>query len=166
MTQIFSMFSILLSLMFLLETTPLYLSLVIILQTIILAVILALFTMSSWFSFMLLMIYLSGMMIVFIYVSSMASNELFNPTRNLMPFSLAAMLILLFLLFPFYYLKPSDSLSHLSLDLLQTTVFKTSSIYSKSLFIMTILLIIYLLLAMIMVVKVSSFSEGPMRSSK
>nr|AXI98711.1 NADH dehydrogenase subunit 6 [Pseudoniphargus ruffoi] len=166
MVQLFSLLSIFLSMMFLLESPPLFLSMVIISQIITLAVIISLFTMSSWFSFMLLMIYLSGMMIVFIYVSSMASNELFYLNTPLMPIILIMSIILIFLFFTSDMAMPSNSLNFFDLNLTQISALKTMKMYSKSLFMMTILLIMYLLFAMIMVVKTSSFSSGPLRSAK
>nr|AXI98828.1 NADH dehydrogenase subunit 6 [Pseudoniphargus triasi] len=165
MTQFFSMCSLILSFMFLLESSPLFLSVIIITQTITLALIIYISTMSSWFSFMLLMIYLSGMMIVFIYVSSMASNEFFHSNSRLLPFTVVLSLFVAFLASSFS-LNHAESLNLMDMNLTEITVLKTMKMYSESLFIMTILLIIYLLLAMIMVVKNSSFSQGPMRSAK
>nr|AXI98672.1 NADH dehydrogenase subunit 6 [Pseudoniphargus pedrerae] len=166
MTQFFSLCSMILSLMFLLESSPLFLSVIIIAQTITLALIISIYIMSSWFSFMLLMIYLSGMMIIFIYVSSMASNEFFNINSRLLPLMVIFSLILPLLISTSLSFKPAESLNFMALDLTQISTLKTMNMYSKSLFTMTILLIIYLLLAMIMVVKNSSFSEGPLRSAK
>nr|AXI98776.1 NADH dehydrogenase subunit 6 [Pseudoniphargus sp. 2-Canaries] len=166
MAQLFSMMSIILSALFLMKSPPLFLSMMIISQTINLAIITALFTMSSWFSFMLLMIYLSGMMIIFIYVSSMASNELFYTNIKMLPSMLLGLTIITSIYLSWHSFLPSDSMSMLDLNLLQVSVFKTMKMYSKSLFMMTILLIIYLLMTMIVVVKNSSFSEGPMRSHK
>nr|YP_009160742.1 NADH dehydrogenase subunit 6 [Pseudoniphargus daviui]CCB84639.2 NADH dehydrogenase subunit 6 [Pseudoniphargus daviui] len=166
MDIIFSLCSIILSLMFLLESSPLFLSLMIILQTITLALIITLFTMSSWFSFMLLMIYLSGMMIVFVYISSIASNELFSSNWYLIPLALILLLPFMILLLSSHSPPLSDSLSLLDSNLSEISIIKTMKMYSKSLFTMTILMIIYLLLAMIMVTKNSSFSGGPMRSAK
>nr|AXI98594.1 NADH dehydrogenase subunit 6 [Pseudoniphargus grandis] len=166
MTLLFSLCSVMLSIAFLLGSSPLFMSAVIILQTIALAITISLFAVSSWFSYMLLMIYLSGMMIVFIYISSMASNELFRLNISL-PFILLLLLIIASALyFSPHILAPSDSTNLLDLTLTQASVVKTTKMYSKSLFMMTILLIIYLLLAMIMVVNASSFSEGPLRSAK
>nr|YP_009513837.1 NADH dehydrogenase subunit 6 [Pseudoniphargus stocki]AXH38228.1 NADH dehydrogenase subunit 6 [Pseudoniphargus stocki] len=165
MTQLFSLFSITLSMMFLVQSPPLLLSLVIILQTIILASIISMYTMTSWFSFMLLMIYLSGMMIVFIYVSSMASNELFQLNTS-HSYYFSFFLVTFMALSGPHISPPSNNMNLLDLSLLQIPITKTMKMYSKSLFTMTILLIIYLLLTMIMVVKTTSFSEGPMRASK
>nr|AXI98646.1 NADH dehydrogenase subunit 6 [Pseudoniphargus morenoi] len=165
MMQLFSCCSIILSMMFLLESSPLFLSVIIIIQTGTLALIISLFSMTSWFSFMLLMIYLSGMMVVFVYISSMASNEMFRLNSK---FLLVSLFLAAFTVVNLtsYMLPPSDSVNFLDINLMQISVIKTMKMFSKSLFTMTILLIVYLLLAMIMVVKNSSFSEGPMRSSK
>nr|AXI98568.1 NADH dehydrogenase subunit 6 [Pseudoniphargus elongatus] len=166
MAQLLLMFSVMLSMTFLMGKSPLFLSLIIIVQTITIAIIVNILTLSSWFSFMLLMIYLSGMMIVFIYVSSMASNEFF-PLKysKLMAFVILSIILLTSIFMSNYHPK-SDYINILNLDLTQTTIFKTAKMFAKPLFMMTILLIIYLLLAMIMVVKNSSFSSGPMRSAK
>nr|AXI98698.1 NADH dehydrogenase subunit 6 [Pseudoniphargus portosancti] len=166
MTQMLSAVSISFSIMFLLSVSPLFLSLIIILQTITLALVITMFTMSSWFSFMLLMIYLSGMMVIFIYISSMAANEMFRMNN----YFFIPMIIMLSatttMIFNYSLQEPSDNINVLDMNLIGVTIFKTMKMFSKSLFIMTILLIIYLLLAMIMVSKNSSFSSGPLRSFK
>nr|AXI98633.1 NADH dehydrogenase subunit 6 [Pseudoniphargus mercadali] len=166
MAKYLSLLSFTFSMMFLLSISPLFLSVMIIAQTITLALIINSITLTSWFSFMLIMIYLSGMMIIFIYVSSMASNELFYLNNFLLVFILAAFIPLTFFTMDYSSSSPSDCMNMLSQNLTQITIFKTMKMFSKPLFIMTILLIIYLLLAMIVVSKNSSFSSGPLRSIK
>nr|AXI98866.1 NADH dehydrogenase subunit 6 [Pseudoniphargus salinus] len=165
MTLLYSL-SLVISVVFLLTISPLFMSLLIILQTITLAIIINMITMTSWFSFMLVMIYLSGMMIIFIYVSSMASNELFFPNNYLLAPLFIIFTIVMALTSNYMLDTPSDYMNELNLILTKITIFKTMKMYSKTLFIMTILLILYLLLAMIMVSKNSSFSYGPLRSFK
>nr|AXI98555.1 NADH dehydrogenase subunit 6 [Pseudoniphargus cupicola] len=166
MTLLLSSLSLVVSVMFLLTIAPLFMSLLIILQTITLAIIINMITMTSWFSFMLVMIYLSGMMVIFIYVSSMASNELFFPNNYLLAPLFIIFAITTALVSNYMLGSPSDYTNELNLILTKITIFKTMKMYSKPLFIMTILLILYLLLAMIMVSKNSSFSYGPLRSFK
>nr|YP_009513825.1 NADH dehydrogenase subunit 6 [Pseudoniphargus carpalis]AXH38203.1 NADH dehydrogenase subunit 6 [Pseudoniphargus carpalis] len=166
MTLLLSSLSLVISVMFLLTISPLFLSLLIILQTITLAVIINMITMTSWFSFMLVMIYLSGMMIIFIYVSSMAANELFFPNNFILTPLFISFAIATALTSSYILDSPSDYTNELNQTLTKITIFKTMKMYSKPLFIMTILLILYLLLAMIMVSKNSSFSHGPLRSLK
>nr|AXI98763.1 NADH dehydrogenase subunit 6 [Pseudoniphargus sp. 2-Andalusia] len=166
MTQFLSILSLLISVMFLLTISPLFLSVMIIAQTITLALALSASAVTSWFSFMLIMIYLSGMMIIFIYISSMASNELFY-SNNLPVVSLFLLLApFTFMIFNFTHNSPSDYLNAMDQNMTQITILKTMKMFSKPLFIMTIMLIIYLLLAMIMVSKNTSFSSGPLRSIK
>nr|AXI98659.1 NADH dehydrogenase subunit 6 [Pseudoniphargus multidens] len=166
MTLLLSSLSLVISVVFLFTISPLFLSLLIILQTITLAIIINMITMTSWFSFMLIMIYLSGMMVIFIYVSSMASNELFFPNNYMLAPLFTVFTIAAALTYSHMLDAPSDYTNELNLILTKITIFKTMKMYSKPLFIMTILLIIYLLLAMIMVSKNSSFSYGPLRSFK
>nr|AXI98529.1 NADH dehydrogenase subunit 6 [Pseudoniphargus brevipedunculatus] len=166
MTLLLSSLSLVVSMVFLLTISPLFLSLLIILQTITLAIIINMVTMTSWFSFMLVMIYLSGMMVIFIYVSSMASNELFFPNNYLLAPLFITFAVAIALTSTYVSDSPSDYTNEQTLTLTKITIFKTMKMYSKPLFIMTILLILYLLLAMIMVSKNSSFSHGPLRSLK
>nr|AXI98841.1 NADH dehydrogenase subunit 6 [Pseudoniphargus unisexualis] len=164
MFVLFFSFSILLSLMFISSKSPLFLSMTIILQTITISALLALFTVSSWFSFMLLMVYLSGMMIVFIYVSSVASNELFYMNKNNLIF--ASMIITPIIIMMTMNPIQSEITNTMTTNYISPSITKTIKIFSEPMYMMTILLIIYILLAMIMVVKNSSFSSGPIRSYK
>nr|AXI98750.1 NADH dehydrogenase subunit 6 [Pseudoniphargus sp. 1-Murcia] len=166
MTKFLVLLSLMFSVMFLLSTSPLFLSLMIIAQTISLAFIINTITMTSWFSFMLIMIYLSGMMIIFIYISSMASNELFYLNNLLLAGIFLFFIPATLLIFNSTPASSSDYANTLDQNLTQTAIIKTMKMFSKPLFIMTILLIIYLLLAMIVVSKNSSFSSGPLRSIK
>nr|AXI98789.1 NADH dehydrogenase subunit 6 [Pseudoniphargus sp. 2-Portugal] len=166
MTKFLLLLSLIISMMFLSTISPLFLSMLIILQTIMLALIINMITMTSWFSLMLLMIYLSGMMIIFIYVSSMASNELFFLNNHLLLAIFIGFTIFTALIFNLTFNMTSDYMNMLDQNFTQITIFKTLKMYSKPLYMMTILLILYLLLAMIMVSKNSSFSKGPLRSLK
>nr|CTP93717.1 NADH dehydrogenase subunit 6 [Pseudoniphargus gorbeanus] len=165
MTIMLFLFSTLFSMMFISSNSPLLLSIIIILQTITIAIMLTLFTVSSWFSFMLLMVYLSGMMIVFIYVSSVASNELFYMDKYNYMFVLM-FIPLIIMMMPNMENTQSEVTSTLTMNYTSATITKTIKLFSKSLYLMTIMLIIYILLTMIMVMKNSSFSTGPLRSHK
>nr|AXI98620.1 NADH dehydrogenase subunit 6 [Pseudoniphargus mateusorum] len=166
MTQFLCSLSLVFSVMFLLSISPLFLSLMIISQTIVLSLVINTITLTSWFSFMLIMIYLSGMMVIFIYISSMASNELFYLNSPLLVIIFMLVTLFTLLIFNFATYKTSDSMNSLDQALTQITIFKTMKMFSKPLFVMTIMLIMYLLLAMIVVSKNSAFSSGPLRSIK
>nr|AXI98737.1 NADH dehydrogenase subunit 6 [Pseudoniphargus sp. 1-Basque] len=165
MTFLLSYLSIFSSLMFMSMKSPLLLSITIILQTILISIIMTTFALSSWFSFMLLMVYLTGMMVIFIYVSSLASNDLFTMNKS-------QFIVLLILTTPVLLVMFKSSLPFLTttnsmpMDYVSSSAMKTIKMYSKPLYLMTVFLIIYILLAMIMVVKNTSFSSGPLRSKK
>nr|YP_009742205.1 NADH dehydrogenase subunit 6 [Scolytus schevyrewi]QID77582.1 NADH dehydrogenase subunit 6 [Scolytus schevyrewi] len=71
-----------LSATFLMITHPLALGAVLMGQTIIIALTCSLFNMTAWFSYILFLIMVGGMLIMFIYMTSVASNEKFKLPNN------------------------------------------------------------------------------------
>nr|AIS38200.1 NADH dehydrogenase subunit 6 [Brasilocerus sp. 2 DTA-2012] len=68
--------------MIMLTKHPLMVSMIIIIQTILIAMTTNLFSESSWYSYTLFMVMIGGMMVMFIYMTSLTSNKkiYFNKT--------------------------------------------------------------------------------------
>nr|BBN79995.1 NADH dehydrogenase subunit 6 [Grandidierella rubroantennata] len=120
--------------------------------------------LTTWMAYILMMVFLSGMMVIFIYMTSLSSNEPFN-------FSPYMMIIMVFfnLLFPFFIFKKNFLLMENSNLLLNTNfpfslemVYKTYSVTSWEL---TLCLIIYLFVTLIVSVKISSMKSGPLKKA-
>nr|ANU04563.1 NADH dehydrogenase subunit 6 [Hirondellea gigas] len=149
--------------MFLYSPTPLYMSSLIILQTVCLAVIIFMLTSVAWFSFVLLMIFITGMMIIFIYVSSISSNMLFNKKFNL-NYIYIWLVLFVSVFICFWFIKSfSDvtlnSLGDLFVNPLSLFVYKPFSEYLMGL---TVFFMVYLLFTLFVVVKNSVFLKGPL----
>merc|ERR1712221_33590 len=69
-----------LSLFFTRLSHPLAIGLALLSQTILICLITGLSSSSFWFSYILFLIFLGGMLVLFIYVTSLASNEIFKPS--------------------------------------------------------------------------------------
>nr|YP_009445859.1 NADH dehydrogenase subunit 6 [Eurythenes maldoror]ATX68767.1 NADH dehydrogenase subunit 6 [Eurythenes maldoror] len=158
--------SFFLALMFMSTSTPLLMALLVITVSATIALLSFLLSKMAWFSFILLMVFISGVMIIFVYISSLASNKM-NPTRPLP----ALMLALLLLTLPFftsndYFTKTSNTHSTDSalLTTLTSSPTMVSKLYSPLIAPLTTLLMLYLLLVLLVVVKTASTTKGPLRT--
>nr|YP_009261669.1 NADH dehydrogenase subunit 6 [Cherax sp. HMG-2016]ANJ01464.1 NADH dehydrogenase subunit 6 [Cherax sp. HMG-2016] len=151
-------------------THPLSMGLTLLTQTILICMLSGLFSPSFWFSYILFLIFLGGMLILFIYVSSLASNEAFKIHLK-SSFLLSLSLLLTPTLFFLDPLSFSSKFFNSSLFLIlknktNLTTLSTSSIYSLPSFPLTILVILYLLLTLIVIVSIINITSSPLRPSK
>nr|QXU57659.1 NADH dehydrogenase subunit 6 [Cherax parvus] len=151
-------------------THPLSMGLTLLTQTILICIMSGLFNPTFWFSYILFLIFLGGMLILFIYISSLASNEPFKMrlSSTLMvssTFPLGASLVFLdpMLLTSKFY----NSSEFLLLDNKINPIYLSiSTIYSSPQTPLTIFMISYLLLTLIVVVKIINITSSPLRPSK
>ena len=165
MTLLFIPSILILSFLFTRLTHPLSMGLTLLIQTILISLTAGTSTTSYWFSYILFIIFLGGILVLFIYVTSLASNESFSFSYS----SIAASLIVLVLLVPttaiwdYYFNKFTG---HLPLSPLRegtSNVYIISWIYSSNLINFTLFIVIYLLLTLIVVVKITNLFKGPLR---
>nr|YP_009509601.1 NADH dehydrogenase subunit 6 [Pachygrapsus marmoratus]AUN45018.1 NADH dehydrogenase subunit 6 [Pachygrapsus marmoratus] len=143
---------------------PLAMGLTLLLQTILISLTAGLSTYSFWVSYILFLVFLGGMLVLFIYVASIASNEPFFFFTSL------ASLFLFIIFFSFIclltdsllILTPS-ALPNSSLNFSISTPFIISWVYNSPSMMFTIFIISYLLLMLIVVVKVVNLFKGPLR---
>nr|UAM92199.1 NADH dehydrogenase subunit 6 [Geosesarma penangense] len=143
---------------------PLAMGLTLLIQTILISITVGISTYSFWFSYILFLVFLGGMLILFIYVASLASNEPFF-FSNLLLFMLFITFTFTFLFMfmdPFLMLNPS-SLQTSSIKMLMSTSYIINWIYNVPSMIFTIFIICYLLLMLIIVVKITNLFKGPLR---
>nr|YP_009400036.1 NADH dehydrogenase subunit 6 [Segonzacia mesatlantica]ARW69934.1 NADH dehydrogenase subunit 6 [Segonzacia mesatlantica] len=157
--------TLLLSFLFTRLSHPLSMGLTLLLQTVVISLSAGISTYSFWFSYILFMIFLGGMLVLFIYVASLASNEVFS--FSLMTFtSYTSIFILLTLMCLFmdpilisnFSTLPSSSPSTQPL-----TPMIISWIYSNTSMTFTLFIVLYLLLTLIVVVKITNLFKGPLR---
>nr|YP_010936707.1 NADH dehydrogenase subunit 6 [Tzotzilthelphusa villarosalensis]WKW91703.1 NADH dehydrogenase subunit 6 [Tzotzilthelphusa villarosalensis] len=144
---------------------PLAMGMTLLLQTIMMSLTIGIFSYSFWFSYILFLIFLGGMLILFIYVASLASNEMFNFSLYVFT-SLSMMLILMTMLSmlidpisisSFSSMLTSSVNNHLS------TPMTISWIYNYPSMMFTLFIILYLLLTLIIVIKIINMYKGPLR---
>nr|YP_009563994.1 NADH dehydrogenase subunit 6 [Alpheus inopinatus]QAX91344.1 NADH dehydrogenase subunit 6 [Alpheus inopinatus] len=148
---------------------PLAMGLTLILQTVLICLASGSASSFTWLSYILFLIFLGATLVLFIYVASLASNEMFKLSAPLsIMMSLPILVSTPFLLKEelLQPLKPlSESSSLTELETTQDPTFFLSMIYSPSTSFLTSFMILYLLLTLIVIVKLSSSSTGPLRLS-
>jgi len=124
-----------------------------------------------WFSYILFIVFLGGILVIFIYVISLASNEIFI-------FTIKSWLLNIFFIISIIYcafflidvnliILYLDTLDSLSIIDQKNFIFENNLILNKlynfPTNIITIILIIYLFLTLIAIVKITYLSDGPLR---
>nr|QGT77359.1 NADH dehydrogenase subunit 6 [Neilupotamon sinense] len=153
------------SLLFTRMIHPLAMGLNLLIQTILISISAGLTTYSFWFSYTLFLIFLGGMLVLFIYVASLASNEFFFLPLTPFPFIFLSIMIIM----GFFFLDPTSftplsSLPNSSINTYSSTAYITSWIFNIPSLYFTIFIISYLLLALLVVVKIVNLFKGPLRS--
>nr|CDN85565.1 NADH dehydrogenase subunit 6 [Geocharax gracilis] len=150
-------------------THPLSMGLTLLIQTILICLLTGTFNSSFWFSYILFLIFLGGMLILFIYVASLASNEPFHVS----PFLLVMMTIAILLSFTLTMLDPLSfkqpfftcSSEYFSLNKTMSSHPLTNMIYYLPSSPLTIFMISYLLITLLVAVKIINTSASPLRPS-
>nr|UFZ13343.1 NADH dehydrogenase subunit 6 [Protohermes subnubilus] len=146
---------------------PLAMGLILLLQTVMICLTSGLMVQTFWFSYILFLIMLGGMLILFIYMTSLASNELFSISMKTLMINLMLFMILsiIFLTDSFSWIINS---MNFDMSLFKTMINTENSaelikLYNFPTMNLTLLLINYLFLTLIIIVKITNIFFGPLR---
>nr|AKK32530.1 NADH dehydrogenase subunit 6 [Henschiella sp. PJ-2015] len=156
------MILILLTMMLMYLKNPMSFGLNLILQTINISMLSYMMINISWFSYLLFIMMLGGMMILFIYMISIASNEKFNISINMI---MNMIMIMFMIMLINYKIKINLNNENNNLMNMNNMNFIMKMFYNNSYYI-TIMLVIYLLITMIFTSYIINIFEGPMRKKK
>jgi len=107
---------------------------------------------NSWFFYLLVLVFLGGVIILIIYIRTLSANEKFFVTNSGLPL---LFIVLLSSIMGFYY----RSSKTVSITVKNCII---SNVYEQSNSRLTIMLILYLLLTILCVVKLVKFEKGPL----
>nr|BDU79017.1 NADH dehydrogenase subunit 6 [Homona magnanima] len=162
------------SLMMFFLNHPLSMGLMILIQTILICLLSGMLINTYWFSYILFLTFLGGLLVLFIYVSSIASNEMFkNNFFFLKIIFLFSMIIISFSLLYFYNLNllnyffndEMENLSNFNMFFYKENSINLSKLYNNQTFMMMMMMIIYLFITLVAVVKITNIFYGPLRQS-
>lgn len=142
---------------------PVSLRIIIFIQVIIIALICGLISNKFWFSYILFLVIIGGLLILFLYITNVASNEKFKPSKYvkilLILFSLT---IIPLLILDKFYRFSVNSLWFLEYNnqLIETILIK---FYNYPSIKIIIIIIIFLILTIIIAVKITNIKKGALR---
>ena len=144
---------------------PLRLGLAIMVSTILICLLTGMF-LSSWYGFILFLIYVGGLLVIFAYVATLSPNTLFGGANSLL-FFLGAQTVLPLAI---YYTSFLDIafLTNPSFNFKETSILKSHGIELVSPIIISILirLAVILLINLIVVVKICYYQQRALRPYK
>nr|YP_009689614.1 NADH dehydrogenase subunit 6 [Coquillettidia chrysonotum]QEE94291.1 NADH dehydrogenase subunit 6 [Coquillettidia chrysonotum] len=166
--MMFLCFSI--SLIFLQMKHPLSMGLTLLIQTFFISLMSGISMKTFWYSYILFLIFMGGMLVLFIYMTSLSSNEMFSISFFLyFLFIFSNMSMMLFFMFMDKYLMETifsnmemKLLSNFN-NLMNENIISLNKIYNFPINLITLLLINYLLLTLLMAVKITKKNYGPLR---
>nr|QTZ19004.1 NADH dehydrogenase subunit 6 [Manota sp. WQY001] len=149
---------------------PLSMGLILLIQTFIICLMMGLMMKTFWFSYILFLIFLGGMLILFMYVTSLTSNEMFSMSKNLIFIFMLIFMYLLIILYIKDYMNTSmiNNNETINMKNLSNLIYNTNynnliKLYNFPMNFLTIMLIFYLFLTLIVAVKITNFFYGPLR---
>nr|QQV73788.1 NADH dehydrogenase subunit 6 [Syneches medoganus] len=152
-------------------THPLTMGLTLLLQTMIISLTLGMMMETFWFSYILFLIFIGGMLVLFIYVTSLASNEMFSISMKTL--MLSTLLLLFSILFIFITDKSMMSINWMNIEsfpldnlskMIPENSLSLNKLYNYPTNMITFILMNYLLITLITVVKITNLFYGPLRS--
>nr|YP_008757778.1 NADH dehydrogenase subunit 6 [Leptidea morsei]AFP58827.1 NADH dehydrogenase subunit 6 [Leptidea morsei] len=163
---------ILISSMLIFIKHPLSMGIMILTQTLLLSLISGMIISTYWFSYILFLIFLGGLLVLFIYISSIASNELINFSYNFKMFLFISMNFLIFNWFFYWnFINSSNLFINYEMNnlfnmflMIEENNLNLTKLYNNQTYFLTMMLIIYMFITLIAVIKITNIFFGPLRS--
>nr|YP_009349867.1 NADH dehydrogenase subunit 6 [Diestrammena asynamora]AQM40003.1 NADH dehydrogenase subunit 6 [Diestrammena asynamora] len=162
---------IMMSIMFMLANHPLTMTLIIILQTLLMCLATGIMYQSFWFSYILFLVFLGGMLVLFIYITSLASNEMFKiPSWMIVivtttMFSIMVMYMIMDSSMWSFMINNNDmmNMNNYISTLYAESTLSLTKLYNNPSNMITMMLVMYLFLTLIVIVNITNIFKGPLR---
>uniref|UniRef100_A0AAU7VAJ6 NADH-ubiquinone oxidoreductase chain 6 n=1 Tax=Stenopsocus nepalensis TaxID=3074945 RepID=A0AAU7VAJ6_9NEOP len=165
MMMLYLMASFLCMILFFYLNNPLTLGLILICQTLTLTFFLGTLMKSFWFLYLLILIFIGGMLVLFIYVTSIFPNEKFdinnNNSLNIVTFML--LLTIIFITYNYFFNLTLTFDSVENFILANKFMIPSLKMFSFNTSMLFIFMVNYLFYCMIVVIKITNFFKGPLR---
>nr|AXS66568.1 NADH dehydrogenase subunit 6 [Tenebrionoidea sp. 9 KM-2017] len=162
MLMIILSINLMMSMIFLSLTHPLSMGLILLIQTLTISLITGNLSLNFWFSYIIFLVLIGGMLVLFIYMTSVASNEKFEWNLKIIPMMMSSLVLMLTVNLYYTNIKSINMMTknfkineQINISMIKYINFPSSMIL--------IFMIIYLLITLIAVVKITDISNGPLR---
>nr|YP_010952941.1 NADH dehydrogenase subunit 6 [Empoascanara alami]YP_010952980.1 NADH dehydrogenase subunit 6 [Empoascanara hongkongica]WMQ52384.1 NADH dehydrogenase subunit 6 [Empoascanara alami]WMQ52423.1 NADH dehydrogenase subunit 6 [Empoascanara hongkongica] len=137
---------------------PMSLGILLMTQTMMMILLINTILSTSWFAMITFLMMIGGLLIIFMYMSSIASNEKFKIKMNL------TLMILILLLMTDDMLIENQPKETQMMELSYDNDLSLIKIYNMKSMMMTIMMVLYLLITMVCVSNIVKHHYGPLRS--
>nr|QOL00579.1 NADH dehydrogenase subunit 6 [Filchnerella yongdengensis] len=140
-----------------------------IIQTFIVGLITGTMMESFWLPYISFLTFLAGTLVLFIYITSIASNELFKTKSIVMVISMIMTIITTMILIIadkmmfLDVIKNTETMNINNSINFQEMTMSLEKFYNNPTFMITMMMMIYLFLALLAVVKITNINQGPIR---
>nr|APX39375.1 NADH dehydrogenase subunit 6 [Longitarsus atricillus] len=144
---------------------PLSCGVILLIQTILTALFTGMMSLNFWYSYILFLIMIGGMLILFIYMTSIASNEKFNFNKKYIYLYMLFLMILslMFVIDPFYTNLNINIIDMKTSFLTFKNQFSMMKYFNYPNYFIMMMMIIYLFITLIAIVKITKFNYGALR---
>nr|QWW92000.1 NADH dehydrogenase subunit 6 [Abscondita cerata] len=155
-----------LTILFMFMSHPLSMGMILLMQTLMIAMWTGSMSMNFWYSYILFIVMVGGMLILFIYMTSVASNEKFMYKKMLL-----IMVSIMFIMIMFmnkdkiFTLMNSMNLDLMTIKNILTFKMSLNKFLMYPMMIMSLMIIIYLLITLIAVSKITNVKNGALRKN-
>nr|ALL97413.1 NADH dehydrogenase subunit 6 [Asiemphytus rufocephalus] len=157
------------SILFYSTKTPLSMGLMLLIQTLNITLISGIMSLNFWYMYILFLIMLGGMLILFIYVSSLSSNQKFIFDKNFLLINLILMMMIFLMIILMKNLNyfNLDMIKLMNVEIEENFMLKMSlnKLYNKPTNQIMIMLINYLLITLFIIVKITNINMGALRKN-
>nr|AML26474.1 NADH dehydrogenase subunit 6 [Staphylinidae sp. BMNH 1274657] len=162
--MILLMINLILSTIFIFLNHPMTMGFTLLVQTLMIALITGMLNMNFWFSYILFIIMVGGMLVLFIYMTSIASNEMFNYSNKIIIILTMMMISIILISWIMDFTILNLNFKHIeSLNMDVYNNMNLTKYFNYPSMIMIFFMIIYLFITLVAVVKITKIEYGPLR---
>ena len=149
---------------------PLTLGIILFFQTICISLFIGIIAQSFWYSYILFLVFIGGLLIIFIYIISLLFNNKFNIKFNyinlIIIFIFLSLTIFFLLKIDIYWLINNNEIIEINFlkSLFLENSLRLNKLFNIPNIIINLLLINYLFLILRITIKITNFKIGPLRS--
>nr|APX40262.1 NADH dehydrogenase subunit 6 [Longitarsus ibericus] len=146
---------------------PLSCGMILLTQIILTALFTGMMSLNFWYSYILFLIMIGGMLILFIYMTSIASNEKFKFKKKFIYMYMLFLIILSLTLFidPYYMALNINIIDMKNSLLTIKNQFSMMKYFNYPNYFIMMMMIIYLFITLIAIVKITKFNYGALRQN-
>nr|QGZ10086.1 NADH dehydrogenase subunit 6 [Oncopsis nigrofasciata] len=147
-----------LSMMLPIMKTPMSMGTILLMQTMLTTLLMNKMMLTAWFPMVTFLMMIGGMMVLFMYMSSIASNEKFSMNLNL------TLIFVLMIIYMEELMLENQLNEFQTINLTETQeTLSMMKLYNKKSMMITMFMVLFLLLTMISVSKIVLHHKGPLR---